>query len=121
MQLTTLTEPIDLLPTRPLVVMMPLEVPSGSEPLDMLMGVASSDPTATVIDLNDLVALRSMSTDDISDRMTGELNADLPHFGITLDPPDGSPDIDGPAVSMTSTRVRYPGVALLVTPRPPGR
>ena len=48
-----------------------------------------------------------MSTDDITERMTEELEADLPLLGITPDPPGGSPTVGGPDVSMTSTRVRY--------------
>lgn len=101
------TEPLDVLPTRPLIVMVPLTVPDGAEPMDMLMGVASSDPTAKVIDLEDLVALRVTSTNDISERFAEKYESEAPRLGISLDPPHETPAADTPDISMVSTRVRY--------------
>ena len=101
------TESLEVLPTRPFIVMMPLKVPSGSEPMDMLMGVASSDPTAKVIDVNDLVALRVASTDDISARFAEKFESEGSRLGLNVDPPDGSPAGDTPDIAMMSTRVRY--------------
>lgn len=54
---------------RPTVVFAPLPLPAGSQPLDALVALAASDPTAEVMDIDPLVALRTSRTEDVTESL----------------------------------------------------
>jgi len=62
--MTVAIEPPDGLSGSPISIFMPLAVPEDKEPLDLLLAVASSDPSAQAIDVGDLVAIRLSATSD---------------------------------------------------------
>ncbi len=56
--LTLATDPADGLVASATTVFMPLAVPADQQPIDVLLAVASSDPSATSVDIGDLVSVR---------------------------------------------------------------
>jgi hypothetical protein len=56
--LTLATDPADGLVASATTVFMPLAVPAGQQPIDVLLAVASSDPAAPTVDVGDLVSVR---------------------------------------------------------------
>jgi len=98
-------KPFDGLVVQPMAVVMPLNAPEGQTPLDLMVAVAASDPSATVVDLDDLVGLRVMSVADASERVRSGLTDAAAIVGATLVPDDDGRSFDD--VAAADTRVRY--------------
>lgn len=105
--------PADL-PVRPTVVVQPLAVPPGQQPMDLLTAVAASDPTASIVDVGSLVALRTTSDVDVTGALVAGLEEKRPVLaGVGIDVPawPGRSAPGGgtttPTARMTSRRVRY--------------
>ena len=60
---------------RPTVVFAPLSLPPGRQPMDAVVALAASDPTAEVIDIDPLVALRTSRTDDVTEVLKDRASA----------------------------------------------
>lgn len=83
------------------LVVLPLAVPEDTKPLDLLLSTAATDPTATLVDLDDMVAIRTTSEDDITANFS-EVPALIREIGG-----DGT-DVTAVAdLRVTSRKVRY--------------
>ena len=71
--LTIATKPVDGFTGSPTTVFLPLSVPEGQEPLDVLLAIASTDPTAQAVDVGELVSVRISSTSDATEAVRGSL------------------------------------------------
>lgn len=54
---------------QPTLVVTPLTVPDGQTPMDLLIDIASTDSTATLFDIDKLVALRTISDSERTNEM----------------------------------------------------
>ena len=97
-------QPMADMPIRPLIVVMPLRIPDGRTPMDVLMSIASTDPTASVVDIADLVAVRVESEADLTDSFDTMATDLAPDFGVVT---GEGPITQVSAVRMAATRVRY--------------
>jgi hypothetical protein len=61
-------DPTDPDPVRPVVAIVPLDVPDGTDPVALAAGLAREDPTASLVDLPGLIAVRTHSSHDATDR-----------------------------------------------------
>ncbi|MBK8468272.1 MAG: hypothetical protein IPL45_00330 [Actinomycetales bacterium] len=105
--------PLDGLVASPTIVFMPLTVPEDQAPMDVLVAVAASDASASVVDVAGLVALRTISTRDAHGDLAEAL-AQAEHLvaGSTeQEPKEQGSEADGTAegaqLTATATRVRY--------------
>ena len=60
-------DPLEGLTGMSTAVFMPLTVPDGQDPLDVLLAVAATDPSAEAVDVGLLVSLRCESTQDATE------------------------------------------------------
>jgi hypothetical protein len=58
--------PVLVTPVRPLITFSPLPDETDVEPLTLVQGVASTDPTAELVEIRNLIALRTHSRVDVS-------------------------------------------------------
>ncbi|MHB1008362.1 MAG: hypothetical protein ACYC1E_03775 [Propionibacteriaceae bacterium] len=98
--LTLATDPADGSVDSPTTVFVPLAVPAGQQPIDMLLAVASSDPSATSVDVGDLVGVRISESVDATIAVRGGLR----HAAAIVEAP-----VDAEASALTAQRhhVRY--------------
>lgn len=98
--LTLPVEVDDALAATPMAVYMPLAVPDGQDPIDVLLAVAASDMSAKTVDVGDLVSIRLSEDVDA----TASVQDGLSQAANILNAPIGQE-----AVGMTATRhhVRY--------------
>ncbi len=94
----------------PSMVVLPLSIPEGQEPLDLLLAVAGTDPTATAVDIGDLVSIRMNASVDATVAVNSSLDEAAALTGAEL-------GTDASGLSAIRHRVRY----LLGDPGDPGR
>lgn len=91
---------------RPTVVFAPLSLPPGSQPMDALVALASSDPTAEVMDIDPLVALRTSRSDDVTEALEARASDLVGHVV-----PDAGGEAPAPrpddVTRVLARRVRY--------------
>lgn len=85
--------PVDGRSAHPQLVFLPFDPPEGQTPLDAVLAVASTDASAALLDLPDVVALRTSSSVPIPEQSVGS----------------GTPgrDLDGRVPPLTTRRWRY--------------
>ena len=91
---------------RPTIAFAPLSLPAGTQPMDALVAMAASDPTATVMDIDPLVALRTSRSEDVTAGLGAralELVAELNPSGSGAVPSAPMDD----AARVLARRVRY--------------
>ncbi len=64
-------------PLRPTIVFMPFRAPEEVDPMDLLVGLATQEPTAELIDLPDLVALRMTSEKDVTEDAEATIRSEV--------------------------------------------
>jgi len=67
------TEPVDGLVGSPIAVFMPFTVPTGQQPLDLLLALAAEDPTAVAFGVGEYVGVRTSSVSDATASVHGAL------------------------------------------------
>jgi hypothetical protein len=91
---------------RPTIAFAPLSLPAGTEPMDALVAMAASDPTATVIDIEPLVALRTTRVEDVTAAIGARASALVAELtGTEVAPPADAPD--ELEARVVARRVRY--------------
>ncbi len=91
---------------RPTIAFAPLSLPAGAKPMDALIAMAASDPTATVMDIDPLVALRTSRSEDVTAALETralELVGELSPSGSAAVPSVPMDD----ATRVLARRVRY--------------
>lgn len=82
---------------------MPLTVPDGADPIEVLAGIASRNETAALIEVRDLVALRIESrTPKSPEQLDAVIDAVASDLGEAVQPSD-----DGTAAHLWTQRVQY--------------
>lgn len=66
----------------PMVVIRPLDLPEGVEPLDYLVGLAASDSTAEIMEVDHVVGLRTHATEPVD---PGRSSPSVPMQGLIAD------------------------------------
>lgn len=92
---------------RPTIVFAPLALPAGGQPMDALVAVAASDPTAEVIDIDPLVALRTSRTEDVTEALEARVGDALAEVGIDNNPVESPAPEEGQDARALARRVRY--------------
>lgn len=91
---------------RPTVVFAPLSLPPERHPMDAVVALAASDPTAEVIDIDPLVALRTSRTDDVTDVLEARASAVVEDM-VADRPVETSAATAGSTSRALARRVRY--------------
>lgn len=96
------------LAVHPMLVVRPLTWPEDTDPVDALVALAASDPTARLLDIDHMVGLRTERVDDVTERTRAAVG-DLPAALATLvaEDPTAAGRLAAVAAARQAHRVTY--------------
>lgn len=92
---------------RPTIAFAPLTLPPGTQPMDGLVALAAADPSAEVMDIDPLVALRTSRTDDVTDSVETQVSELVPDLVAAGPGEAGRPSSEDEPPRVVARRVRY--------------